>query len=50
MIKLQAAECFISLVRYFVGKVKFSNSYEENLKRINLIFAFSLIWGLGSSI
>lgn len=28
VIKLQASQCFISLIKYFVSKVKFSNAYE----------------------
>jgi hypothetical protein len=37
-------------MKYFVSKVKFSNSYEENMKKINVMYAFSLIWAVGSSI
>lgn len=50
VIKLQASQCFISFIKYFVSKVKFSNSYEENMKKINVMYAFSLIWAVGSSI
>ncbi len=49
-IKLQVAECLVLLIKSLLQKAKHSNSYEENLKRLNIISAWALIWAVGSSI
>jgi hypothetical protein len=49
-IKLQVAECLILLIKYLLQKGKHSNSYEENVKRLNYVSAWAIIWAIGSSI
>jgi len=49
-IKLQVAECLIMLIRTLLSKAKSTNSYEEKVKRLNVISAWALIWAVGSSI
>lgn len=49
-IKLQVAECLILLVKTLLAKAKPTNSYEEKVKRLNVISAWSMIWAVGSSI
>jgi hypothetical protein len=49
-IKLQVAQSYMTLIKHFLPKNKFSNSYEENIKRINIVSAYSLIWTVGASI
>ena len=49
-IKLQIAECLIMLMKLMLNKAKPTNSYEEKVKRLNVVSAWSLIWAVGSSI
>lgn len=49
-IRLQVAECLMLLIRLLLQKAKHSNSYEENVKRLNVVSAWALIWAVGSSI
>lgn len=49
-IELQVAHCFITLMKHFLKNCKISQSYEQNIKKLNFISAYCVIWSVGSSI
>ena len=49
-IDLQIAECLILLIKTMLKRVKPTNSYEENVKRLNIISGWAIIWAVGSAI
>lgn len=49
-IEMQVAHSFIVLLNKFLKDCKISQSYEENIKKINFISAYCIIWSVGSSI
>lgn len=49
-IEIQMGQCFIMLLKKLVADCKITHSYEENIKKINFISAYCIIWAVGSGI
>jgi dynein heavy chain len=49
-VAIQTAENICNILSSFLKYMKFSNSYDENVKKVTFTYAFSLIWAAGGSI
>lgn len=49
-VAIQAAQNICTFLSSFIPNIKFTNSNDENSKKMNLTFAYSLIWATGGSI
>lgn len=47
---IQTAENICTLLSVFLRNIRWSNSYDENIKKVTFTYAFSLIWATGGSI
>lgn len=47
---IQIAENICTILSVFLNGIKFSNSYDENIKKVTFTYAFALIWAAGGSI